>query len=176
MICPVEIADDMSALRVVRMGDHAEHGSLSEAAMERAMKVQDVMLQRDGEEDHVVAGGGDTGHQRPAHAADSGTLAATLAHNSHRAKLRTSDSRAQTCCHDAIQRNSQSLTFCPPSSSKMFLFRPLEPIREGRLSHSQLHKIESAIRKDWRRGSESNRRIKVLQTLNQKLQPPLASE
>jgi transposase len=27
------------------MGDHAEHGSLSEAAMERAMKVQDVMLQ-----------------------------------------------------------------------------------------------------------------------------------
>src|SRR5579859_2583549 len=30
MICPVEIADDMSALRAVRMRDHAEHGSLSE--------------------------------------------------------------------------------------------------------------------------------------------------
>jgi hypothetical protein len=30
MICPVEIASDMSALRAVRMRDHAEHGSLSE--------------------------------------------------------------------------------------------------------------------------------------------------
>ena len=26
MTCPLEIADDMSALRAVRMGDHAEHG------------------------------------------------------------------------------------------------------------------------------------------------------
>jgi hypothetical protein len=30
MICPVEIASDMSALRAVRVGDHAEHGFLSE--------------------------------------------------------------------------------------------------------------------------------------------------
>ena len=26
MICPVEIAGDMSALRAARVGDHAEHG------------------------------------------------------------------------------------------------------------------------------------------------------
>jgi hypothetical protein len=43
-------------------------------AMERAMKVQDVMLQAIGEEDHVVAGGEDSGHQRPAHAAVAGAL------------------------------------------------------------------------------------------------------
>jgi hypothetical protein len=30
MICPVEIASDMSASRAVRMGDRAEDGSLSE--------------------------------------------------------------------------------------------------------------------------------------------------
>ena len=30
MICPVEIAHEMSALRAVRMEDHAEHESLSE--------------------------------------------------------------------------------------------------------------------------------------------------
>src|ERR1700752_2932799 len=64
MICPVEIASDMSALRAVRMGDHAEHGSLSEG--------------RDGAGDastgRDVAGGGDSGHQRPAHAAVAGAL------------------------------------------------------------------------------------------------------
>src|SRR5438445_5536868 len=30
MICPVQIARDMSALRAVRIRDHAKHGSLSE--------------------------------------------------------------------------------------------------------------------------------------------------
>ena len=39
------------------------------AAMERAMKAQERDVAGDGEEDHVVAGGGDSGHQRPAHAA-----------------------------------------------------------------------------------------------------------
>ncbi len=35
----------MSALRAVRIGDHAEMEAYPRAAMERAMKVQDVMLQ-----------------------------------------------------------------------------------------------------------------------------------
>src|SRR6201997_5495313 len=69
MICPVEIAGDMSALRAVRMGDHAEHGSLSEGHESTGRDVAG-----DGEEDHVVAGGGDPGHQRPAHAAVAGAL------------------------------------------------------------------------------------------------------
>src|SRR6202049_4364007 len=48
MICPVEIAHDMSALRAVRMRDHAEHGDLSEGrdgAGNESTGVQDVMLQ-----------------------------------------------------------------------------------------------------------------------------------
>jgi hypothetical protein len=39
------------------------------AAMERAMKVQDVMLQAMAKKITWWPGGGDSGHQRPAHAA-----------------------------------------------------------------------------------------------------------
>src|ERR1039458_847882 len=74
MICPVEIADEMSALRAVRIGDHAEHGSLSEGRDGAGDESTGRDVAGDGEEDHVVAGGGDTGHQRPGHAADSGAL------------------------------------------------------------------------------------------------------
>src|ERR1039458_444114 len=74
MICPVEIADDMSALRAVRIGDHAEHGSLSEGRDGAGDESTGCDVAGDGEEDHLVAGGGDTGHQRPAHAAVEGTL------------------------------------------------------------------------------------------------------
>ena len=38
------------------------------------MKVAGRDVAGDGEEDHVVTGGGDAGHQRPAYAADSGAL------------------------------------------------------------------------------------------------------
>src|ERR1035441_2280678 len=69
MICPVEIAHEMSALRAVRIGDHAEHGSLSEGRDGAGDESTGRDVAGDGEEDHVVAGGGDTGHQRPAHAA-----------------------------------------------------------------------------------------------------------
>jgi hypothetical protein len=34
----------MSALPVARVRDRAEHGSYSKAAMERAMKIQEVLL------------------------------------------------------------------------------------------------------------------------------------
>src|ERR1700747_3854767 len=74
MICPVEIASDMSVLRAVRMGDHAEHGSLSEGRDGAGNESTGRDVAGDGEEDHVVAGGGDSGHQRPAHAAVAGAL------------------------------------------------------------------------------------------------------
>jgi len=54
MICPVQIARDLSALRAAGVGDHAGMESYSKAATERAMKVQFAGA---GEEDHVVAGG-----------------------------------------------------------------------------------------------------------------------
>src|SRR5579864_4177246 len=74
MICPVEIARDMSALRAVGIGDHAEHGSLSEGRDGAGDESTGRNVAGDGEEDHVVAGGGDSGHQRPAHAALAGAL------------------------------------------------------------------------------------------------------
>src|SRR5271169_5405026 len=74
MICPVEIAHDMSALRAVRIGDHAEHGSLSEGRDGAGDESTGRAVAGDGEKDHVVAGGGDPGDQRPAHAAVAGAL------------------------------------------------------------------------------------------------------
>jgi|HubBroStandDraft_4_1064222.scaffolds.fasta_scaffold2489120_1 hypothetical protein len=44
MICPVEIAGDMSALRAARVGDHAGLGILHEGRDGAAMKVQEVIL------------------------------------------------------------------------------------------------------------------------------------
>src|SRR6202042_1392580 len=44
MICPVEIASEVSALQAARVGDHGRHGSDMQAAVERAMKVQEVIL------------------------------------------------------------------------------------------------------------------------------------
>ena len=64
----------MSALRAVRVGDHAEHGSLSEGRDGAGNESTGRDVAGDGEEDHLVAGGGDPGHQRPAHAAVAGAL------------------------------------------------------------------------------------------------------
>jgi hypothetical protein len=44
MICPDELASDLSAWRAARVGDHAGHGKLLEGREERAMKVQEVIL------------------------------------------------------------------------------------------------------------------------------------
>src|SRR5271154_5373131 len=74
MICPVEIASDRSALRAVRMGDHAEHGSLAEGRDGAGDESTGRDVAGNGEEDHVVASGGDPGDQRPAHAALAGAL------------------------------------------------------------------------------------------------------
>jgi hypothetical protein len=74
MICPVEIARDMSALRAVRVGDHAKHGLLPEGRDGAGDESTGCDFASHGEEDHVVAGGGDPGDQRPAHAALAGAL------------------------------------------------------------------------------------------------------
>src|SRR6202008_531774 len=74
MICPVELARDMSALRAGRIGDHAEHGSLSEGRDGAGDESTGRGVAGDGEEDHMVAGGGGSGYRTPAHAAGSGGL------------------------------------------------------------------------------------------------------
>src|SRR5450432_1196097 len=56
MICPVEIAHEMSALRAVRIGDHAEHGSLSEGRDGAGDESTGRDVAGNGEQDHVVAG------------------------------------------------------------------------------------------------------------------------
>src|SRR3984957_6968101 len=63
MICPVEIAHDMSALRAVRIGDHAEHGSLSEGRDGAGDESTGCNVAGNGEEDHLVSSGGDPGDQ-----------------------------------------------------------------------------------------------------------------
>src|ERR1700680_3391592 len=55
MICPVEIAHDMSALRAVRIGDHAEHGSLSEGRDGAGYESTGRDVAGNGKEDYVVA-------------------------------------------------------------------------------------------------------------------------
>ena len=116
---------------------------------------------------------------------DLATLAAILGHNSIRICSVTSTRLPSTSVMPwcAVRRNSQSWpggkqgpgrqaqltvkilgTFCPPLRSKVAHFRLSGPIeREGR-KRNQLHQIQPTTRKVWRRGSESNRRIKVLQT------------
>ena len=44
MICPVEIASEVSAFRAARVGEHSRHVLLHEGRDERAMKVQEEIL------------------------------------------------------------------------------------------------------------------------------------
>src|SRR5437660_3622956 len=69
MICPVQIARDMSAWRAARVGDHAKHGLLPEGRDGAGNESTGRDIAGDGKEDHLVAGGGDPWDQRPAHAA-----------------------------------------------------------------------------------------------------------
>src|SRR5216684_649795 len=68
MICPVEIARDMSAFRAARVGDDAKHGFLPEGRSGAGDESTGRDVAGHGEEDYVVASGGDSRHQRPAHA------------------------------------------------------------------------------------------------------------
>src|SRR6266576_6937470 len=77
MICPVQIARDMSALRAAKVGDHGKHGFLPEGRDGAGNESTGRDVASDGEEDHLVAGGGDPWDQRPAHAAVAGALRRT---------------------------------------------------------------------------------------------------
>ena len=74
MICPVEIAGDLSALRAARAGEHAKHVLLPEGRDGAGNESTGSDFASHGEKDHVVAGGGDRRHQRPLDAAVAGTL------------------------------------------------------------------------------------------------------
>src|ERR1700678_4412729 len=73
MICPVEIASDMSAFRAV-VGDHARHELLHTSRHGAGDESTGSDVAGDGEEDQLVASGRDSGHQRPAYAALAGAL------------------------------------------------------------------------------------------------------
>src|SRR5581483_124762 len=74
MICPVDLAGDVSAFEAVRAGDHGEHGLLLEGRGGAGDEGTGSDLASHGEEDQLVAGGGDPRHQRPADAALAGAL------------------------------------------------------------------------------------------------------
>src|SRR5262252_9366452 len=69
MICPVEIAHEMSALRAARMREHVKHGLLPKGRDGAGDESTGRDVAGDGQEDYLVAGSGDTGHQQPAYAA-----------------------------------------------------------------------------------------------------------
>src|SRR5580700_9930046 len=73
MICPVELASDMSAFRAV-LGDHAQHELLHTSRHGAGDESTGNDAAGDGEEDQLVASGRDPGHQRPAYAALAGAL------------------------------------------------------------------------------------------------------
>src|SRR5437762_7498366 len=63
------------------------------------------------------------------------------------------------------QRLLRSLSaFCPPLRSKRAHFVMLRPIENETREQAERQKTQLTTGKTWRRGSESNRRIKVLQT------------
>jgi hypothetical protein len=69
MICPVEIARDLSAFPAARVGDHAKHGFLLEGRDGAGNENTGSNFAGAGEEDHLVAGRRDYRHQRPPDAA-----------------------------------------------------------------------------------------------------------
>jgi hypothetical protein len=62
MICPVEIAHDLSAWRAARVGDHAKHDLLPEGRSGAGDESAGSDFAGHGEEDYVVASGRD--HRR----------------------------------------------------------------------------------------------------------------
>ena len=74
MICPLEIASDLSALRAARVADHGKHGGLLEGRDGAGDEGTGSDSAGIGEEDHVVASGRDYRDQRPVDAALAGRL------------------------------------------------------------------------------------------------------
>ena len=69
MMCPVEIARDLSAFQAVRVGEDGRHVLLPEGGDGAGDESAGSDFAGHGEEDHVVASSADHRHQRPAHAA-----------------------------------------------------------------------------------------------------------
>jgi len=69
MICPVEIASEVSAFQAARVGDHGRHGVLHAGRDGADDEGTGSDFAGAREEDHVVAGGRDHRDQRPADAA-----------------------------------------------------------------------------------------------------------
>jgi hypothetical protein len=67
MICPVRLARDMSALQAVKVRDHAHHDLLHEGRDGAGDESTRSDFASYSQEDHVVAGGGNYRHQRPAY-------------------------------------------------------------------------------------------------------------
>ena len=59
MICPVELASDLSALPAAGVRDHARHGKLLEERDGADHESAGSDFAGDSEEDHVVAGNGE---------------------------------------------------------------------------------------------------------------------
>ena len=59
MICPVEIASEVSALQAARVGDHGRHGVLHAGRSLADDEGTGSNFASNGEEDHVVASGAD---------------------------------------------------------------------------------------------------------------------
>src|ERR1700730_36544 len=72
MICPVRLASDLSALRAAKVGDHGQHDLLHEGRDGAGDESTRSDFAGHGQEDYVVAGGGDYWNQRPADAALAG--------------------------------------------------------------------------------------------------------
>src|SRR5271170_192941 len=84
MICPAELANDLSACRAAVVGDDAKHGCLHEGRGGAGDAGAGSDSTDDGKADHVVAGGGDHWDQRPFDAAVAGALRAAWLRRSAR--------------------------------------------------------------------------------------------
>src|SRR5207248_10179977 len=78
MICPVEIARDVSALQAARVGDNAKHDLLPEGRSGAGDESTGSDFASHGEEDHVVAGGRDHWSQRSVDAALAGAVKSSV--------------------------------------------------------------------------------------------------
>jgi hypothetical protein len=67
MLCPVELAHDLSALQAARVRDHGKHGILLEGRDGVGDESTGRDFAGDGEEDYLVPSGGDHRDRRPAH-------------------------------------------------------------------------------------------------------------
>ena len=79
MICPVEIAREVSALRAARVGDDAQHDLLRAGRDGAGNESTGSDFASHGEKNYVVAGGRDYRHQRPLHAALARSATKSLA-------------------------------------------------------------------------------------------------